>query len=321
MPFESFLDVVLGCLRSILKKKTTMTVSDLYEDDFFEIKARETIPEKELNDLKRTIRSKDNFPMEEAKTRNILMVGRCRAGKSTAIGVLKDPCYEPKGMSIFAETVNPKFQSFSLDDKRNGTKYTLSVIDTPGLKEVCRLGENARSDAVILNTINYCLTNEITKINILLIFIAFDIGVSNDDLDSFKTFLQSFGHKGIQIRICITRAESKGEVWKQELLEQLTQHEYFSEVLKSDNVKVLFMGCVDAVKTETISHIDDAKNLYVKVYKMREELIASIFSAEEQVMLVDLPIASGVKSEVKNLFKLQNEILDYLKMCLILAQV
>ncbi len=73
------------------------------------------------------------------------------------------------------------------------------------------------------------------------------------------------------------------------------------------------MGCVDAVKTETISHIDDAKNLYVKVYKMREELIASIFSAEEQVMLVDLPIASGVKSEVKSLFKLQNEILDYLE--------
>jgi hypothetical protein len=59
MPFESFLEVVLGCLRSILKKKTTMTVSDQYEDDFFEIKARETIPEKELNDLKRTIRSKN----------------------------------------------------------------------------------------------------------------------------------------------------------------------------------------------------------------------------------------------------------------------
>jgi len=304
---------LINFLNNTKKKVSKKMVSSKEEDDFFAVKKKEKISEEELNELFRNIRTRDRFPMEETKTRNVLIVGRTRSGKSTAVGVMKDPCFEPKDMSIFSDTVNPKFQSFSLDDKNNQMKYTLNIIDTPGLKEVAKIGEDARSDEVILNTINYCLKNEITKINTLLIFISFELGVTSDDLNSFQSFLEKFSHNSIQIGICITRSEDKGDKWKKGIVEQLSQHAYFSEVLKKDNVKVLFMGCVDSIKNETMSHIDDAKDLYVKVYRMREELIKYIFSSENQVMLIDLPIAAGVKTEMRELFKLQHTIMDYLE--------
>jgi hypothetical protein len=180
------------------------------------------------------------------------------------------------------------------------------------LKEVVKIDEVARTDEVILNTINYCLKNEVTKINTLLIFISFELGVTSDDLDSFQTFLEKFSHNGIKIGICVTRSEDKDDDWQQDIITQLKNHKFFSEVLERDNVKVLFTGCVDTIKNNTMSNIDDAKDLYTRVYFLREKIIQYIFGAEDQVMLIDLPIATKIKDEIVDLFEQQNEILDYL---------
>jgi len=45
---------------------------------------------------------------------------------------------------------------------------------------------------------------------------------------------------------------------------------------------------------------------------MREELLRAIFDSDKQVMLVDLPIISGVKNNMFELFKIQDSILNYL---------
>jgi len=191
-------------------------MSEEQDDNFFNLDddKEEKIDEEKIKELFMSIRKKNKYPMEETQTRNVLIVGRTRSGKSTAVGVLKDPCYEPKGMSIFSDTVNPKFQSFSLDNKNKSIKYTINIIDTPGLKEVKKIGEDARSDQVILNTINYCLKNEIAKINTLLIFISFELGVAQEDLESFQIFIEKFYSKEIRIGLCITRTENKSDEWK-----------------------------------------------------------------------------------------------------------
>lgn len=281
--------------------------------DKFDIEEKGKLPADEVARLHNKVRNGNKYSLEETKTRNILMVGRTRSGKSTAVGVLKDPCFEPKEMSIFSDTVDPKFQSFSLDDTTKAVKYTVNVIDTPGLKEVRKMGEDARSDEVILNTINYCLKNEITKINILLIFISFELGVTQDDLNSFQTYLEKFGHDDIKIGICITRAEDKNQAWQEGIVSQLHQHAYFSSILKKENIKVCFIGCVDTVKNQTTTSIEDLQNLYVKVYRLREVLLKMIFDSDKQVLLVDLPIASGIKSSMQDLFNQQDELLNYLE--------
>jgi len=286
-------------------------IFDVSEED----EKESLIPVEETELLQRKIRVQNQYSLEETKTRNVLIVGRTRSGKSTAVGVLKDPCYEPKEMSIFSGTVEPKFQSFALDDKTTSCKYTVNVIDTPGLKEVKQIGIEARSDQVIMNTINYCLKNEITKINTLLIFISFELGVTRDDLDSFQTFLEKFSHDNITIGVCITRAEDKTPQWKKNIIDQLGQHQYFANILKKKNIKICFIGCVDQIKNHTISKIEDLQKLYVKVYKMREELLKTIFDSDPQVMLIDLPIAAGLKNDMEKIFIEQNEILKLFGQC------
>jgi len=258
-----------------------MTSTSSTQDDFFkeeiEESKRNPIPSDQIAALKADVRSNNKYSLEETKTRNVLIVGRTRSGKSTAVGILKDPCFEPKQMSIFSDTVEPKFQSFSLDNTLTQVKYTVNVIDTPGLKEVKQMGIEARSDATIIETINYCLKNEITKINVLLIFISFELGVTKDDVDAFRSFLEKFGHESIKIGICITRSEDKDQQWQKNVEEQLNQHAYFNEVLKRPNISICFTGCVDPQKTALLSNVDDLKKIYIKVYNLRRKVLEIVF--------------------------------------------
>jgi len=284
----------------------------LFDNDVDEVNMeRIALPDAVIEELQKLVRQSNKYSLEETHTRNVLMVGKTRSGKSTAVGVLKDPCFIPKGMSIFSDTVDPKFASFSLDDTKVSTKFTFNVIDTPGLKEVKAIGEDARSDKAIMNTIQYCLKNEITKVNVLLIFISFELGVNVDDLDSFATFLEMFGHNDISICMCITRAEDKPKSWRDEMIRQLNQHQYFSKVLQRPNVTVVFIGCVDSIRIQTVGTRDELLGLYTSVYRLREQLLKVIFAAEKQVRLIDLPISTGLTKDVNNLFIEQDKLLSH----------
>jgi len=223
---------------------------------------------------------------------------------------LKDPCYCAKLMSIFSDTEDAKFHSFALHDKVNNTKYSVNMIDTPGLHESKAIGEQKRDDEMIMKAINACLKLEITKINTLLIFISFELGVTQDDLECFKVFLDKFGHDNISIVMAITRAEDKAVGWKSSIENELKAHPYFSAILKKGNIKIKFIGCV--VNPIEYSNKRDLQLKYSKVYKMREELLAAIFESESQVQLIDLPIANTTKNGILQIFTEQNEILDYL---------
>lgn len=291
-----------------------------YEHDEEELDLNQEVAESQgipLDDVRRLqdrIQKANKYSLEETATRNILIVGRTRTGKSTAVGVMKNPTYEPKKMSLFSDSVDAKFQSFSLDARgsEGSCKYTVNVIDTPGLKEVKAKNEVARSDEVIMDTINLCLKNEITKINVLLIFISFEIGVTEDDVDAFKQYLAAFLHDEITICMCITRAEEKTKAWRESIIEQLQNHSYFSEVLARKNVFVTFIGCVETTRFQTLSSTSDLQKLYINVYQMRESLLKVIFDATKQVKLSNLPIAAKFQEKLGAVFESQYEILKSL---------
>lgn len=70
--------------------KDTIETNDV-DDVFAEYapKQQEPLPENEVKKLFYTIRSNDKYPMEQTKTRNVLIVGKTRSGKTTATNVLK----------------------------------------------------------------------------------------------------------------------------------------------------------------------------------------------------------------------------------------
>lgn len=263
-----------------------------------------TIPPDVL-ELQSKIRSKDKYSIELTETRNVLMVGRTRSGKTTVIGVLKDPCVEPSKMSIFSDPSQPKCQGFSINNKSTNTKYTINVIDTPGLKEVARKGETKREDKEIMETVTTCLNAEITKIHVLVMVTSFEAGITDDDVNAFRIYMDKFWNEGMTAIICITRAEDKKPVWRTDLISQLHSHTYFKSVLDKPNMHVCFMGCVSAGASDSLITADSAEleAKYDFVIQLRKEFLELIFRSKNHVRLLDLPVTVERQNMVTDLIQ------------------
>jgi len=78
----------------------------------------------------------DNFVIVPAQnTRNVIIVGRTRTGKSTVIGLLQSLGQYGGYGTMFSETRNARLHSFSVTRKQPEQHYHINLIDTPGLYE------------------------------------------------------------------------------------------------------------------------------------------------------------------------------------------
>lgn len=259
------------------------------------------------------VRKQDPYPMEETSTRNLIMLGRSGSGKTTAINIIKDICAKPQPRSLFSDTVGARFQSFSLDDKRGKKKYTINIIDTPGVAEVKPMGIETRSDSTILETVKFCLKNEITRVHSLFIFAAFGERINELDRNAFRVYLEMFDNPNVSIAFCITKSENLTPSECEKIIEDLKQEEFFSKVLEKQNVRVFFTGSVDEALLRTVNDERQLFNLYSKIHKKREALVKFVFdTTEDGVMLFELPIISSSFEQMRNHFDKLDEYLKQL---------
>merc|ERR1712137_960401 len=146
------------------------------------------LPADVIKSVQLQIQANNEHVLINSEHRNVLMVGRTRSGKSTTLEVLKDPCYTPPNDTIFSETVDSKCWSFALKRRSQDGRtvdYSLNLIDTPGLFEVKggQSGEE-RTNEVIKNTISQCLENEITHIHAIIMFVTFEAGINQEDVQA-----------------------------------------------------------------------------------------------------------------------------------------
>lgn len=214
------------------------------------------------------------------------MLGRTRSGKSTALEILKDVCFKPPNMSIYSDVTSAKFQSLSILDETNKVKYTLNIIDTPGLFEITSEEKETRNNDMILNLIRQCTQNEIVKLHCIIIFAALDAGSNIHDVESIKIFSKIF--KGVETFLCITRAENGSKKWMIETIKQLSEHKDLKAIPKN---KILFSGCYD-IESNPNKSSKYIKRCYNRISKMRKILFNNIFSSKESKMFKDLDIIS-----------------------------
>jgi septin family protein len=121
----------------------------------------EYLSPQEIAEIKNIVRDNNRQVVEGASTRNVLILGRSRSGKSTIVGVLKDPTFGAENLSIFASKSGPTLLSFSMKniDDEKGSVYALNIIDTPGLQEQSMENESVRNDESILQSVMFCLMN------------------------------------------------------------------------------------------------------------------------------------------------------------------
>ena len=235
-----------------------------------------------LRAIRKKIRELDDYPMEETKNRAVIMLGRSGSGKSTACKVIKKITAAQESKSLFSTTVSPRFTSFSLDDRAHQIKYTLSVIDTPGVQEVCPEGQDPRSDDAILETVKYCLKNEVTRLHVLFIFAAFELRITPLDKEAFKVYLDMFYNEKLQIAFCITRAEGRGREWRAKVEEDLRKDSFFGPVLDRPNVKLFFCGVVEQ---RTIRNAPNPKSLLKKYSEILQVFFFFLSSPPDHLFL------------------------------------
>jgi len=270
---------------------------------FFSRKKKDVLSEQQMADVQMAIYRHNEYEFVETETRNCLLCGRTRSGKTTTMGVLKDPCFSPKSQSIFSETQDPKFQSFSINNRANTCvqKFTINIIDTPGLFEVKDKNsiEEERTNEVLAQTIAKCLENEITHIHCIIMFLTFEAGINRDDIEAMKLFLDMFSGTDVTVALCVTHADKHSDSWRESIKEQLTKHHELSALIDREKMAILFMGCVDTLDK---SYTDDSvlQDDYVSVYNMRKEMLEVIFSAQQKSMLNQMNVAKKKIEQVEN---------------------
>jgi len=255
---------------------------------------KKPLDQSQVNSVKKQIYDHNEFEFVETDVRNCLLCGRTRSGKTTTMGVLKDPCFSPEKASIFSETQNPKFVSFAINN-RNDTivqKYTISIIDSPGLFEVKDKEhiDAERTNEVIAQTIARCLENEITNIHCMIMFVTFEAGINRDDIESMKLFLDLFGGSGVSVALCVTHADKHADSWRNSIKEQILRHPELSILLEKEKMPIMFMGCVDTTD-KLYSSEEDLTEDYKNVYEMRKDMLQFIFAAKEKKPLNQMKVA------------------------------
>jgi hypothetical protein len=281
--------------------------------DFFARPKRESLSVQQVDETKLQIYEHNQYEFVPTETRNCLLCGRTRSGKTTTMGVLKDPCYSPQGGSIFSETQNPKFQSFSINNRLNAAveKFTINIIDSPGLFEVKEKDhvDAERTNEVIAQTIAKCLENEITNIHCIILFATFEAGINPNDIEAMKVFLDMFGGCGVSVCLCITHADKHSDQWREVIKSQLTKHEELSALIEKEKMPILFMGCVDT-KDKVHKDVDDLLYDYKTVYQMRKELLDLIFAAKEKKLLNQMNVA---KRKIDQISMIMDEVVASFK--------
>eukprot|EP00300_Choanocystis_sp_HF-7_P000605 c10504_g1_i1.p1 GENE.c10504_g1_i1~~c10504_g1_i1.p1 ORF type:complete len:377 (+),score=25.65 c10504_g1_i1:56-1186(+) len=251
--------------------------------------------------VQKQIYEKNEYQFIEVKTRNVLLVGRTRSGKSTTMGVLKDPCYVPKTDTIFSETVEPTFRSFSLHSEAEHLTrdITLNIVDTPGLFEIKDLSakEDERTNEAIAQTISRCLEHEITHVHVIVMFATFEAGINKEDIKAMEIFLGMFGGCNIKIALCITHADKHDQEWQDTRKKELMNYPAMKDLIEKEHMEIIFMGCAgkNYVGIETEKAL---LQVHQKIYLMRRKMLKMIFDSEQRVQLVDTKVA---KNKIKAL--------------------
>jgi len=250
---------------------------------------------------------KQDFRFRETEVRNILFVGRTRSGKSTVVRTMTGVQNVVRPLSIFSGTKHVHFRNFALKGK-SGLDYTLNVIDTPGLFEVKKVGEAARSDEEILNMIAECLKNEITRLHGIILFCSLTAGVNDTDVIAMKKLIQTFG-VDTNMAICVTRSENTTQVQRETIVTELEQHGEIGELLKQVNSNIFFMGAVDPDRVTDDSTLE---KIVAQVIEDRANFLEFIFLCQNDTKIEDLKFVKDKRVEIKRKIRSRQNVLGKL---------
>ena len=242
-----------------------------------------------------------DYELVDADTRNIIFVGRSRAGKTTSIDVLKDKDHNPQLFSIVRGTKDASVASFTMSSKKHDKDLHFNIMDTPGLFERVET-DDERTNEVILDVIKKCIDMEITRIHHVYYVMSVQRGLSEEDLIAFDLFTDLF--LGMEAKISIILSFSQGTTKEAEAhyIDQFQNKVPALEPMyKKIGGRIFFLG---AVKQSEYVNVEALKR---NVYRQRAALLEHIIGESDTFNVKKLQIYKDNMLLVRRAREILNE--------------
>lgn len=196
-----------------------------------------------MDAIKAEYEDNGKFQTTKAPQKNIVLIGRCRVGKSAIKSLIIDPTYVCDELSLHAGKRETLFESLYFNDSHT----FLNFLDTPGLFERSFSEISTRDNETILQTIEMCINRQLTKLHVICFCISITCGINSEGIESLKLLINFLG-QNISENSCliITRCESICEEQREKLRCELMEDTYFREIASFFKLGIYFSGSLNS---------------------------------------------------------------------------
>jgi hypothetical protein len=221
--------------------------------------------------------------MRPIENKNIMIIGGTHTGKSTVASMLVDPTHVPKNLTLKADTKEPQFRSFHLQQEN----IVFNIIDTPDLFKPRNQEVDAEENRMISETIGTCINMDIIKLHVICFCVSLINGINTADLKSLELLMEYLG-EGISKNSCliITHCESKIDQQRETLKEELLQDLYFKKVAPFFQLGIFFSGSINPDDYHQAN--ESVYHQYATVTEYRDLLIEMFLKIDEAVAITDI---------------------------------
>eukprot|EP01084_Bolivina_argentea_P172446 298711_1 len=261
----------------------------------------------------------NDYKLVRAETRNVIFVGRSRAGKTALIDVLKNKDYHPPLFTIVRGTEEVTLESFTMrvkgSEQYKNFQLQLNIMDTPGLFERTIDINDQRTNEIILDTIKKCIELEITKINHVYFVMSIQQGLNTEDLKSFRLFAELFLGMEHKISVIISFAQNLSTQKQYDhYIDQFTKVADLRSMYEKINGRIFFLG---AISTGAMYDIATLKR---NVYQQRRLLFQHILKQTSSYNLKKLKIYQDYLLLIKQVRLILAECCTNMQTCIDIAR-
>ena len=234
-----------------------------------------------MNELKHRNIDQNPFTFQVCVSRNILLLGRTRTGKSTIAKVIENNLHIPELRRLYAETRKIHFNRIA--GECDGIMYHFNIIDSPGLFDLAQNGTEALTNERIQEIIDDCIKKDVTDIHAFGFVFSAEGGINQEDIQSMILVQNRYPLLRNYMMLVITHGEEKDGHERSSFVEEFfKQKDVVKHGLKDFfGLGTFFIGCLRP-QLKRYPNLEAALIQLRNVSEMRQTFIRFLMKQENR---------------------------------------